>query len=113
MGVSWTKVFGSGDNGNILYGQQVGQIQDDIDSWVDSQSSEVTRVKGTFTDGDLSSGELTIVHNLNEQFVIVQIYDNNYEQVLPDSLTLNSVNAVKADFSSYGTLSGTWYYVVI
>lgn len=65
--------------------------------------------RGTFVNGDLSTGKLTITHNLSlsaPYSVIVVIFDNNYKQIIPDEVT-GATNSVEIDLTSYGTLSGT------
>ena len=48
------------------------------------------------------SGNTTynITHNLNEDYPIVQIYDNNKRQVIPGYISASSSNAVQVDFDS-------------
>jgi len=73
--------------------------------------SAVTR--GTFVDGDLSDGVLTITHSkaLSAPYtIIVSIFDNNAKQVIPDEVT-GLTNTTTIDLTSYGTLSGTWGYI--
>lgn len=62
----------------------------------------------SFTNSDLVAGKLTINHNLNNRFVIVEIYDNLYKKNEPDFVTLIDINNVEVDLSSYGSISGTW-----
>lgn len=67
---------------------------------------------GTFTNATLSSGILTITHNLGlstPYALSVSIYDNNGKQIIPDDVT-GSTNSVAIDLTSFGTLAGTWGY---
>lgn len=66
----------------------------------------------TFTNGDLSSGILTVSHNLAEQYVIPEIYDNNDNIIEPSEYTATDSNTLTVDLSSYGTLTGTWRIVI-
>jgi hypothetical protein len=71
--------------------------------------------RGTFVNGDLSTGVLTITHNkaLSVPYsAVVVIFDNTYKQVIPDEVT-GATNTVAVDLSSYGTLTGTWGYAYI
>lgn len=71
--------------------------------------------RGTFVNGDLSNGKLTITHNegFSSPYVIkVIIFDNNSKEVSPDDIT-GATNTVEIDLTSYGTLSGTWGYLLI
>lgn len=67
---------------------------------------------GTFTDSSLTTGALTITHNLNNQAPIIFVYDNNNRWIVPDEITATSVNAATVDLTSFGTLTGTWRYSV-
>jgi len=66
-----------------------------------------------FIDGDLSSGILTITHNLGNQYVSVTVINNNDRIILPDQATLTSLTQCTIDLTSYGILTGTWRVVVI
>ena len=67
---------------------------------------------GTFTNSSLTTGVLTITHNLNNQAPIIFVYDNNNRWIVPDEITATSVNAATVDLTSFGTLTGTWRYSV-
>jgi hypothetical protein len=62
----------------------------------------------SFVESDLSSGVLTVTHNLDEQFIDVQIVDNNNKLAKPDSITYIDDSTVSIDLSSYGVLTDTW-----
>lgn len=67
----------------------------------------------SFVDGDLSSGVLTVTHNLGTQYTAVYVYDNNDEMIVPDDVTATSSSVTTIDLSSYGTLTGTWHATII
>jgi len=67
----------------------------------------------TFVDGDLTAGVLTISHNLGTKNTIVSVYDNSDNVIVPDEITATDINTTTIDLSSYGTLTGTWRYVII
>lgn len=69
-------------------------------------------VRGTFANADLTAGVLAIAHNLNVASVLIQIYDESNQQILPDTITLTDANTTTVDLSSYGTISGTWSYII-
>lgn len=72
-------------------------------------------VRGTFVNGDLTAGILTITHSraLSTPFtLLLVIADNNQKQILPDEVTFLT-NTITVDLSSYGTLTGTWGYYYI
>ena len=74
-----------------------------------------TPVRGTFTNSDLSTGVLTIAHlkALSAPYTVsVTIFNNSGVQVIPDSVT-GTTNNVAVDLTSYGSLVGTWGYVVL
>ncbi len=68
---------------------------------------------GTFVNGDLSGGVLTINHyeGLDAPFAIdVVIFNENGHQIVPDSV-VGSENSVAIDLNSFSPLSGTWGWV--
>lgn len=80
-------------------------------TWVDKSNC----VRGTFDNGDLSSGVLTITHNLGlsaPYTILIMIYDNNFNLVWADEVT-GSANSHDIDLSSFGTITGTWGYIYI
>lgn len=70
-------------------------------------------VRGTFVAGDLSSGVLTITHNLGVRPVKVSIFDADYREVIPDDAGSTTVNAATADLSSFALAAETWHYLVV
>jgi hypothetical protein len=65
-----------------------------------------------FDDTDLSSGILSVTHNLDFYPVLIQIYDNNGLMCMPDQIQLTGDDTASIDFSTYGTLEGTWCLIV-
>lgn len=65
-----------------------------------------------FTNADLVAGVLTHLHNLGEQYVQVQVYNNNNKLVQPDDVTATSTTTSTIDLSSFGAIAGTWRSVV-
>jgi nitrous oxidase accessory protein NosD len=69
----------------------------------------------TFTNGDLVAGVLGITHDLvtsgNHPMNVV-IFDNNNKQVIPDDVT-GASQLLSVDLTSFGTLTGTWSYIII
>jgi hypothetical protein len=72
-----------------------------------------TKYKQSFTSDSLSNGTVTFTHNLNEEFPIVQIYDDSKRIILPDSVTSVTANSVTVDITSFGSISGTWQATII
>lgn len=66
----------------------------------------------TFTNASLSSGLLTVTHNLSATPVIVQVYDNTNSMIIPDQITLTSTNVATVNLTSFGALAGTWVVIV-
>ena len=68
-----------------------------------------TSIVISFTNSDLVAGVATLTHNLNQQYVHVQVFDNNGVAVgFPDSIIASTVNTVSIDLTSFGALTGTW-----
>ena len=70
-------------------------------------------VRATFTNATLTAGVLTITHSLGVAGVLLQIYDNSNQLINPDNITLTSTTVATVDLTSYGTLTGTYTYVVM
>lgn len=66
-----------------------------------------------FADGDLSSGVLTVTHNLNSQYVSVTVFDNNDLIIIPDDVDATGTTALTIDLTSFGTLTGTWRAIIV
>jgi len=67
----------------------------------------------SFVDGDLSSGILTVTHNLNVEYPLVQIYNSNKKLVSPDDVTYVDSNSSLVDLSSWGPIEGTWHLIIM
>ena len=64
----------------------------------------------SFDNTDLTSGVLTVTHNLGVQYPShIAVYDNNDDLVgLVDEITAASTTALIIDISSFGAITGTW-----
>lgn len=72
-------------------------------------------IRNTFTNASLSAGILTVTHNLGlsvPYMINVVIFDNNNKQIIPDEI-IGLTNSVQIDLSSFGTLTGTWGYMIL
>ena len=67
----------------------------------------------SFTSASLTANQLTVTHNLGQQFCHVVVYDNNNLQIQPDNITATSTTVATIDFTSFSPLTGTWNVVVI
>lgn len=66
----------------------------------------------TFDNAGLSTGVLTVTHNLGNAFPSVTVFDNNGKIILPDEVTSSSINALTVSLVSFGTITGDWTVVV-
>lgn len=86
-----------------------------IKTYVDNHTSTgggVSWSTGTFTNGDLTTGILTITHDkgLSDPFIFsADFFDNNGDEVYPDSGT-PLTNTKTYSLLNFGTLTGTWNY---
>lgn len=88
LGVSWTSVNGStGPTGNYAYYTQ-------------------------FTSASLSSGAITITHNLNSEWVTVEVYDDSQKKVIPSEVQKLSANTSRVSLEGL-LVVGTWTGVVL
>jgi hypothetical protein len=88
----------------ILYQCQVA------DAWVAVLPAS-SGVSGTFDNGDLAAGKLTVTHSLGLDAPysrIVSVVDNAGKAV--DCPITFSADSFEIDLSDYGTLTGTWGY---
>ena len=68
----------------------------------------------TFTNASLTAGLLTVTHGLGRRIVKVQIANNNNQVIVhPDEITYISSSQLTIDFTSFGTLTGTWTVVAV
>lgn len=51
-------------------------------------------------DGSSSSASHVVNHNLNQSYPLVQVYDSNDKQILPDEITITGANSLTVSFSS-------------
>jgi len=78
-------------------------------SYKDSSAGSVSiSYSTTFTNGSLSASQLTVVHNLGDQYPIVQVVDYKNELVIPDHVRYIDTTTCRISFSSSVSLSGTW-----
>lgn len=66
----------------------------------------------SFVNADLSTGSLTVTHNLGHTYVQVCVSDNNSKVIVPDDITFTSSTVTTIDLTSYGALTGTWHVSV-
>lgn len=69
---------------------------------------EYDKYSVTFVDGDLTSGVLTVTHNLADQFPVLVLTNGSNKLTQPDDVTYTDANTLAIDLSSYGSLTGTW-----
>lgn len=87
-----------------------GKIGNGDTDW--EQLNGVSGYSQSFADGDLSSSVLSVNHNLDSQFNIVQVYDENNQLIIPDEITSTDANNTDIDLTSFSPITGTWNVVV-
>lgn len=65
-----------------------------------------------FTNSDLVSGYVTITHEMDQQYVSVQVFNNDDRLVIPDDVQLPATNTVVINLSGFAPISGTWRAVI-
>jgi hypothetical protein len=96
---------------------EVISISGDLQQQID-ELAETSPISGSFgdvfsfTQGDLVSGILDLEHNIDEQFVQVQIYDNNDQIINPDHIEAIDSNNVRITLDSFAPITGTWRAVI-
>lgn len=100
------------DGTGVLYkslsDDNVGNALNSAEHWALATQTSAASFSDTFVNGDLSTGVLTVTHDLNSSIVGVTVIDNNGKIVLPDEVTITGANTVAIDLTSFGTLAGTW-----
>jgi hypothetical protein len=69
-------------------------------------------VRGTFVDGDLSTGKLTVTHTKGlaaPYSCWVEVINGSAQKVIPDQITF-ATNSFEIDLTSFGTITGTYGY---
>lgn len=89
---------------------QVLQYDADSSKW--KAQTLVESYTLAFTNASLSSGKLTVTHNLGQKLVLVQVYDNNDKQIQPTEVTLTNTTTLEIDLTDFGTLTGTWSLII-
>jgi len=92
-------------------GDNVGlSITGDLLDYVANYSYAVS-----FGSGDLSSGILTVTHNMNISYPSVSVYDDNDPQliILPDEIRYISTDEIEIDLSSYSVPASGWQVRIV
>jgi hypothetical protein len=63
----------------------------------------------SFTNASLSSGTLSIQHNLNQKYMDVTVFNSEDKKVNPDLITMIDLNNLTVLLGSYGEIQGTWH----
>lgn len=88
---------------------EIGTILDGYTSLTINPTGSITY---SFDDGYLVTGILTVEHDLNNKYVITEIYNNTDQKILPDNLELIDENSLEVDLSSFTPITGTWNITV-
>lgn len=102
----WVLPSADGSANNVLKTDGSGNL-----GWLDIAS--LVSYTGTFVNADLSTGILTVNHNLGHTYCTVTVINNSAKIVIPDDVTFTSANQLTIDLSSYGVITGTWNYIIL
>ncbi len=91
--------------GSSFTGSFTGSFLGDLEgtaSFALSSSFAITAsyINNRYEEAITGNSSYIITHNLNENYPIVQIYDNNKEQVLPATISSSNYNSVFVEFAS-------------
>jgi hypothetical protein len=95
-------------NGYVLSSTTAGIL-----SWVVQTGGGGLSYTTSFTNANLSSGILTVTHSLGRKYVVYKIYNNNDQEIIPDSATCTDTNTLTIDLTAFGTIAGTWNIRVV
>jgi len=119
--VGWVASYGPGA---IITASSFTSITDPNDVWITayqyigptggSSTAGGVAYSTQFTQADLSSGYLTVVHNLEALYKVcnVTIMDENNNEIEPDGIVFNTSNILTIDMRMLETITGTWSLVV-
>jgi len=62
----------------------------------------------SFTDGDLTVGILSVTHDLNLIYPIVEIYDDTNNAIIPDDILILTPTTLDLNVLNFTPISGTW-----
>ena len=68
--------------------------------------------RGVFTAGNLSSSILTVLHNLDSEGFVCQVYDNSGKQIIPSDIQEVDRNTLRVDFTDMD-VQGVWSVTVL
>lgn len=69
--------------------------------------------RSSFTNSSLTANSLTVAHNLGKQFVNITVTNGSNNVVTPDNINMANSTSAVIDFTTFGSLSGTWHVSVI
>lgn len=85
-----------------------------IFNWRGLENGYVMSYSRSFTNDDLDSNyDLLVTHNLDVKYCVVAVYDNNDQEVKPDSVTLIDATSLKVNLTEFAPISGVWRIVVL
>ncbi len=105
--ISWVKEWSSSDDGTVLGGADIENIQTSIENHSHTTGASASYLT-TFTNADLVAGVLTVTHNLDTQYCHYVIIDNNGKVCWADDVTMTSTTVTTISLVSYGAIAGTW-----
>ncbi len=71
-----------------------------------------TKYKFAFTSSDVTGGNLTVTHNLNEEYPLVALYNDSGQAVVPDQITSIDQNNIQLSLSSFN-ITHTWNVTIL
>jgi hypothetical protein len=66
-----------------------------------------------FTESNIDAGELTVKHNLNSKYVVVFVYDQFDNKLIPDEINLVDENTTVLTLASFEPVVGTWNVIIL
>jgi hypothetical protein len=72
-----------------------------------------TRYQQTFSNLDLSSGKLTVAHNLGYQYVSITVFTDENKVIIPDEIVMTNANQCQVELNSFAPLPNNWTVLAI
>ena len=69
-------------------------------------TSGLSKATASFTQAHLVAGVYTFTHALGVSEIILQVFNESFEQMTPDNITLINSNTAQIDVTSWGDITG-------
>ena len=106
--------YGTPSNGDVLTWNSVTKRWEaKFNSATGGSGSDNTMFLKAVTNTDLVNGIVTVLHGLDAQHNVVEVYDDQNYVIIPDEIHAVSTDVTEVDISSFMPITGTWTIKII